>query len=220
MIGASTICPAAGCRTIVRGGGRCERHQKQQRSNKQYEKRRGSFRERGYTTSWTNLSERYRQEHPLCVPCLAQGRVKPAQCVDHIIPVGCCPQLVLDWDNCQSACTHCNTQKRFTDPKESWTPNHSRIVVCGLPGTGKTTYAKSTGHPYWDTDEHPELSTIEQVQQARNKWVSAINPMLPCVVIVGSTLTAPHVALQLRGVVKHMTERYIVRPPHALWGQV
>lgn len=212
-----TIC--TGCRrAIVPKGERCEACGPK-RYGKQHEKQRGTFRERGYSTEWTNLSEAYRPEHPLCVPCLSRGIVKPAQCVDHIIPVECCPGLVLDWDNCQSSCTRCNIKKRFTDPKEQWVPNHSRTVVCGLPGTGKSTYAKSTGNPVWDTDEHPELTTIEAVQQSRNAWIAALDAASPCVVIVGSTLTAPHVALQIRGIVKHMAQQYVTRPPHPLWGQ-
>ncbi len=213
MIGASAICPAAGCRTIVRGGGRCERHQKQQDNHQ------SSAKDRGYTASWNKLSERYRRQHPLCIPCLAREVVKPVQCVDHIIPVACCPDLVLDWDNCQSVCYGCNSRKRFTDPKESWTPNHSRIVVTGLRGTGKTTYANSLGCPVWDTDEHTELTTIEAVQRARSQWIAALNPTAPCVVIVASTLTAPQVAYQLRGRVTHMTKQYVQRAPHPLWGQ-
>ena len=219
MIEPKTIC--TGCRrALVPKGTRCEKCQaKGKRGDQAYEKRRGSFRDRGYSAAWSKLSEEYRNQNPLCVPCLARGIVQPATCVDHIIPAACCIELMLDTDNLQGACTRCNSQKRFSDPTEPWVPDHSRIVVCGLPGTGKTTFAKTLGCPIWDTDDHPELTTIEQVQKARAQWIAALNSSAPCVVIVGSTITAPHVAYQLRGIVKHLTEQHVTRPPHPLWGQ-
>lgn len=216
-IAAKVICRCG--RAIVPKGERCAKCQaKGKRNDQAYERRRGSFRDRGYTAQWTDLSSRYRQAHPLCVPCLARGIVKPSQCTDHIIPVECCPDLILEVDNLQGACMRCNSLKRFSDPKTPWTPNPNRIVACGLPGTGKTTWAKSTGHAVWDADDYPELTTIDAVQRARNAWIAALDANAPCVVIVASTLTAPHVALQLKGTVKHFTEQHVVRQPHPIWG--
>lgn len=204
------ICPGAGCRVIVPKGTRCERHQKQQ--YRVPEKQRETFRERGYTTAWTNLSKQYRKQHPLCVMCLSRGQVKPATCVDHIIPLTCCPSLLLDQDNLQSVCYRCNRYKALHDPKEAWEPNNKRIVLCGLPGTGKTTWAKSTGLPYFDADEYCGLTTIDEIQQARTKWIANRELDEPFIVIVASTITAPHVAHELRGVVKHMATQHVTRP--------
>ncbi len=202
---AKRICNAPGCMTVCEDGW-CEKHKRQRED---YHKQ--TFRERGYDSHWTELSASYRRENPLCVMCLSQGRVKPAQCVDHIIPVTCCPDLIHDADNLQSACTRCNTNKKFSDPKGQWTPIANRIVVCGLPGTGKTTYAKATGYPYWDTDERPELRTIDDVQRARTQWIASLSKHAACVVIVASTITAPHVAQAIQGTVKHMTTQYVTR---------
>jgi 5-methylcytosine-specific restriction enzyme A len=211
-----TICPC-GCRTIVEQGTRCERSRKQPR---QWEKNRESAHDRGYTAQWTKLSRQYRRMNPLCVICLTREILKACECTDHIIPVRCCRELSLDWGNLQAACSHCNTLKKRTDPTESWTPQHNRIVVCGLRGTGKTTFAKRTGYPYWDTDEHEELTTIEAVQQERTKWINSLRSTEPCVVIVASTITAPQIASQIRGVVRHMTTRYVTREPHRYFGGV
>src|SRR4051812_42129968 len=91
---AKTVC--TGCRrAIVPRGEKCDACKSKGRNDKAYENRRGSFRDRGYTTAWTAKSARYRTQHPLCVMCLAGGLVRPATCTDHIIPVECCPELVL-----------------------------------------------------------------------------------------------------------------------------
>jgi 5-methylcytosine-specific restriction enzyme A len=211
-----SIC--CGCRAaIVPTGERCVACKaKSKRGDQAYEKRRGSFRTRGYTAEWSKLSVRYRTANPLCTMCASRGVLRPAECVDHIIPLACMPDLVCDWDNLAGSCVRCNSRKRFREPKEPWTRHPGRVVVCGLPGTGKTTYAKSTGLPFFDSDDDPSL-TYEAVQQARTRWIASIGPSEPCIVIVASTLTAPHVARQLSGTVKHLTEQYVQRPPHPHW---
>lgn len=216
-IAAKKICSAPGC-LVITSEARCARHKQQPR---ELEKYRESAHQRGYTFRWTKLSQLYRRMNPLCVMCMNQGqRIVAATCVDHIIPARCCTELTMCWDNLQSSCGRCNTRKKLSDPKELWTPNYTRIVVCGLRGTGKTTFAKSTGYAMWDTDEHPELTTYEQVQRARDEWINRLSSAQPCAVIVGSTITAPQIAAKLRGVVKHMTRKFVNREPHPIFGGV
>ena len=51
-----------------------------------YDSRRGSSRERGYSTAWDKFSLSFRYQNPLCEYCKAQGRVVPATVTDHDIP--------------------------------------------------------------------------------------------------------------------------------------
>ncbi len=216
MIAAKQKCPGAGCMKIVPNGERCERHRDEVRI-RIFDGHKESARVRGYTAEWDGLSKRYRRDHPLCVMCLAKGVVKPSACVDHIIPVACCPELTMEIDNLQAACSRCNTIKGRSEPTETWHPNPNRIVVCGLPGTGKTTYAQQTGFTYWDSDQHYHLRKWKDVQEARTKWILHLRKDEPCVVIVASTITASKIACHLGGTVKHMSTVYVNRGRHGIW---
>lgn len=76
----------------------------QRRSDADYDDRRGSARERGYTREWDRASKAFKQQHPLCAGCEAIGRTVPADLVDHVIPHK--GDQVLFWDqaNWQSSC--------------------------------------------------------------------------------------------------------------------
>jgi hypothetical protein len=177
--------------------------------------RRKTTAERGYDGQWEVASTNYRKLNPLCVPCLLVQRVRAVGCVDHIVPIHSCPELRMEVTNWASMCARCHGRKTRTEPQGRWEPRYDRIVVCGLPGTGKTTWARASGLPYWDADEHEELVTIEQLVARRDEWMSQQSGA--CVVIVASPMTASVLASRLFGVVKHMTERYIERAPHPLW---
>jgi 5-methylcytosine-specific restriction protein A len=85
---------------------------------KAYDKQRGSFRERGYSTAWTKASEAWRLLHPWCEYCKERGiRNKLAECVDHIKPVKWFPHLMFDPDNLKSSCNSCNARKAIEDAK-------------------------------------------------------------------------------------------------------
>lgn len=175
--------------------------------------RRRTAAERGYDSEWQRESVIYRKLNPLCVSCLLSGRVRPSQCVDHIVPIHSCPDLKMEVENWAALCFACHCRKTRLEPRPSWTPRHDRIVVCGLPGTGKTTWTKAWAAehdaPYWDADERPELQTIDAIQEARARWIDEQRGA--CVVIVASITTASVLAARLRGVVKHMTERHADR---------
>lgn len=59
---------------------------RRRQTNKEYETRRGSARDRGYSTRWDKFARVWLVRNPLCVYCAAQGRVTAAELVDHIVP--------------------------------------------------------------------------------------------------------------------------------------
>ncbi len=78
-----------------------------------------------HTPEWTKLSRRWRQAHPLCEECKRQGRITPAQCVDHIVPFPICKDFY-DESNLQSLCARCNMEKGNRDRKriQEWKQNN------------------------------------------------------------------------------------------------
>jgi len=54
--------------------------------NRAADDRRGSARERGYSTAWDKFARSWLIGNPLCVYCAAQDRDQAAELVDHIIP--------------------------------------------------------------------------------------------------------------------------------------
>jgi 5-methylcytosine-specific restriction protein A len=73
--------------------------------NADYDRRRGSARQRGYDARWDRLAAIEKRCHPLCVGCLAIGRTAATEVIDHIMPHK--GDRVLFWapDNRQAACT-------------------------------------------------------------------------------------------------------------------
>lgn len=173
--------------------------------------RRASTAERGYGARWQQESEVYRKKHPVCVPCLLVDRVRPSQCVDHIVPADSCPSLFWEASNWCAMCFRCHGRKTRLEPQHSWQPRPDRLVVCGLPGVGKTTFAKASGFPYWDADDYPELVTSESIVAARERWLDQQRSSR--VVIVASPITASQLAARIGGMVVHLTERRADRPP-------
>lgn len=60
--------------------------QRRARQNKAADERRGTARERGYTTAWDKFARGWLASNPLCTYCATQGRVTAAELVDHIEP--------------------------------------------------------------------------------------------------------------------------------------
>lgn len=69
-----------------------------------------------HTSRWTKLAKEFKQSHPLCERCKAQGLIVAAEVVDHIIPFPVC-QDFFDRNNLQSLCSHCNIAKGNEDKK-------------------------------------------------------------------------------------------------------
>ena len=66
--------------------------------------------QRGYDHAWRLLSERKRQNDPLCERCADNGRVTPATEVHHIQSIADAPHLRLTWDNLMSVCAACHAE--------------------------------------------------------------------------------------------------------------
>ena len=79
-----SVCRQAGCGALLDKPGHCPAHTKEvrQRSDEQ----RGSASERGYTSAWSKARGFYLASHPLCPKCKADGLVRAATVVDHIVP--------------------------------------------------------------------------------------------------------------------------------------
>lgn len=57
-----------------------------QEQRKQYDERRGSASERGYTHRWSKAAATFKTRYPLCLGCEAAGLVVASQLVDHVEP--------------------------------------------------------------------------------------------------------------------------------------
>ena len=90
----------------------------------------GSVRERSadpyHTSRWTKLSRAFRAEHPLCAECQRKGIIRPATCVDHIVPWPICQDDFFNRSNLQALCEDCNHEKGQRDKKriQEWRRTH------------------------------------------------------------------------------------------------
>lgn len=69
-----------------------------------HDDRRGSAASRGYDSRWRKARRLFLQQHPLCVHCEAEGIIKPATVVDHIVPHRGDKALFWAVDNWQALC--------------------------------------------------------------------------------------------------------------------
>jgi 5-methylcytosine-specific restriction protein A len=113
-------CCEPGCPVLLpRGVTRCPGHAKQ------YDQRRGTSLERGYTSRWARLSRQFRANHPWCGLlhdnsvntthswCARDGYITVAQCVQHLVPhQGADDPLFYDETNLMSSCHRCNNKHR------------------------------------------------------------------------------------------------------------
>lgn len=100
--------------------------------------RRGSASSRGYGAPWRKLRMMVLREEPLCRRC-----GNPASEVDHRVPK---EQGGDDTrDNLQALCKPCHSTKTVTEDRGFKTGISARAsiaVVCGPPGSGKSTYVR------------------------------------------------------------------------------
>jgi len=78
--------------------------------------RRGTSASRGYGHRWQKARIGYLVRHPLCVCCLANGRITPARMVDHVVPHE--GDMAIFWrsEDWQALCDECN--QRIKQPIE------------------------------------------------------------------------------------------------------
>ena len=149
------VCAGAGCRAAVPHGERwcpaCAReYQAQDRE------RRGSARERGYTSRWDRYALALRGTRPICAECEARGRVRPTQVIDHVIPHRGDQELFWATWNHDPLCKRCHDHKTATRDAgfggAALLPDFPRplvplSVVAGPPAAGKTTYVREYASP-------------------------------------------------------------------------
>lgn len=109
----------------------CAAHKQQQQ--REQDARRGSAYSRGYGKRWQKYRAIYLIEHPYCVKC-----DEPATVVDHVQDHKGNYRLFWDASNHQALCKRCHDRK--TARGNMATPK--RIVVCGPPASGKTTWVQ------------------------------------------------------------------------------
>lgn len=107
-----------------------------------------SSRQRGYTRRWEKARKIHLAKHPTCVQCEADGHPRTGNEVDHIVPHMGDPKIFWDEKNWQTLCKTHHSMKTAAERKH-WAKvllpilPHPIIpieLVCGPPGSGKTTY--------------------------------------------------------------------------------
>lgn len=81
---------------------------------KERDQRRGSSCERGYDAWWQRQRAAHLMAHPLCVCCKANGVVRTARVVDHVVPHRGDEALFRDPANRQSLCDECHNTIKAT----------------------------------------------------------------------------------------------------------
>lgn len=70
--------------------------------------RRGSARDRGYSSKWDKFAKLFLQRNPLCEFCKARGHIEPSTVCDHDLPHE--QDRALFWNNTFTAlCTSCHS---------------------------------------------------------------------------------------------------------------
>jgi 5-methylcytosine-specific restriction protein A len=140
-------CTKPGCGRLVHdGSGRCEAHPKPAWSKPETATKRTTGRK------LQTMRAQLFTANPLCVMCEAEGRVTEATQRDHIVPLA--EGGADDESNVQGLCRECHDIKSKEEsargrggalrvsllPDFLPRPTVPVVVVCGPPGSGKTTY--------------------------------------------------------------------------------
>lgn len=72
---------------------------------------RGKTAQRGYGAKWQKFRAAYLAQHPLCVHCEAEGKIRLATDLDHIIPHRGNMTLFWDFNNLQPLCASHHSKK-------------------------------------------------------------------------------------------------------------
>ena len=151
---------------------------------------------------WRKASRAFRAENPYCAVCEA-----PCQSVDHIQPHDGDYDLFWDSSNWQALCNKCHGLKS----RGSQAGEAVRVVVCGPPRSGKTTYVEARrleGHVVWDQDDVAgimlgatslapvELSMLKAMRDGLCRWL-ATSRKVSAWVIVGDKRQAESVASRI-----------------------
>lgn len=113
---AARPCKVAGCRALGDESGYCPKHQDRKKDGTFADLRRGSRHDRGYGSAWVKLRQLVMErDRGLCQCCLRQGRISPAQQVDHIKPKA---EGGSDSpDNLEAICCECHKVKTASESR-------------------------------------------------------------------------------------------------------
>lgn len=105
-------CNRAGCPELT-ADRYCPQHTQaaKQEWRASLEAKRGTARERGYTTRWDKARATFLRRNPLCTVCKVAGLIKGSELVDHIIPHRGDKRLFWDHNNWQPLCEPCHRRK-------------------------------------------------------------------------------------------------------------
>lgn len=100
-------CKSSGCPELVQSG-YCDKHKK---NNYEYDKKRGTANQRGYTYRWQQYRELFLKKNPICVECEEEELITPSTTVDHIVPHKGDHKLFWDSKNHQGLCKRHHDRK-------------------------------------------------------------------------------------------------------------
>ncbi len=112
-------CMHPGCPELVEGG-YCERHQPKRERNAEYDRERGTAHQRGYGARWRKARLAFLREHPWCVMCEREGRLRAAEVVDHIVPHKGDYERFWDQSNWQPLCIRHHNAKTAREDMGAW----------------------------------------------------------------------------------------------------
>ena len=177
----------------------------------------------GYGTQWIKARASYLKAHRLCVACEAEGRVEIASDVDHIIPHRKRQEVFWDSDRWQPLCARCHGLKtgrydRHYQPMDE----RKRVVVCGEPGSGKTTWIEQQRKPgdlVYDMDaiaavmfacpKYPRPDHVMNAMLSVRRWCVSQANLMHCDVwmIVTDETEAAIIAKEIGGSVVRMRRK-------------
>lgn len=137
-------CSHPGCPELVTTGSRCEGHRKAQFKQKTAAAMRDARKreDKSFYDSalWRNVRVAVVMKEPWCRECARYKRASLAAVVDHIVPLSMGgPKL--DTSNLQPLCHPCHNRKRRQEMRAEM--GETRVhVVCGPPGSGKSTWVR------------------------------------------------------------------------------
>lgn len=135
---------------------------------------------RGYDREWNDRIRPHvlARDCHLCRHCFRAGRLRTATEVDHMTPhKGKADPLYRDLDNLQSLCSFHHKAKSAMDATRD---QFERWVICGPPGSGKTTYVRLRARPgdlVWDWDEVMAIMTRLPIQHRPPDLINAFLAM-------------------------------------------